>query len=121
MKVGRTLEQEMDKGLGKLSNPQAKVKMFPTYVRSLPNGSEEGNFLALDLGGTNFRVLLISLSKEEGVKMENKIYPVPQKIMIGTGEQLFDHIASCIADFIKEHNIHGQVVKTFSYSKYNLF
>ena len=36
------------------------VKMFITYVHSLPDGSEQGDFLGLDLGGSNFRVLLIS-------------------------------------------------------------
>ena len=38
----------------------AVVKMFITYVHSLPDGTEEGDFLALDLGGSNFRVLQLS-------------------------------------------------------------
>lgn len=33
----------------------ASVKCYPTYVRYLPTGEETGQFLALDLGGTNFR------------------------------------------------------------------
>ena len=32
------MTSEMIKGLGKATNPTAKVKMFPTYVRSLPTG-----------------------------------------------------------------------------------
>lgn len=48
---------------------------------------ENGNFLALDLGGTNFRVLLINLNGQE-VTMESKIYLIPQHIMTGTGEQV---------------------------------
>ena len=35
--------------------------MFPTYVRSIPDGTERGDFLALDLGGTNFRVLWVQI------------------------------------------------------------
>lgn len=38
----------------------AIVKMFITYVHALPDGTEEGDFLALDLGGSNFRVLQLS-------------------------------------------------------------
>lgn len=49
--------------------------------------AENGNFLALDLGGTNFRVLLINLNGQE-VTMESKIYLIPQHIMTGTGEQV---------------------------------
>lgn len=49
--------------------------------------SERGNFLALDLGGTNFRVLLIQLSGTE-VKMENKIFPISQDLMVGHGDKV---------------------------------
>ena len=38
-KVCDILEAEFKKGLGKASNAQAVIKMFPTYVRSLPDGS----------------------------------------------------------------------------------
>ena len=40
----------------------AVVKMFITYVHALPDKTEEGDFLALDLGGSNFRVLQLSQS-----------------------------------------------------------
>lgn len=30
---------EMKKGLGKDTNPDAKVKMIPSYVTNLPNGT----------------------------------------------------------------------------------
>jgi len=43
--------------------------------------------LALDLGGTNFRVLLISL-KGSAVDMKNKIYPISEELMLGTGTQV---------------------------------
>lgn len=66
---------------------------------------ERGKFLALDLGGTNFRVLIINLKGENDVEMESKIYAVPQDIMTGPGEQLFDHIANCLANFMKDHNV----------------
>jgi hexokinase len=62
---------------------------------------ERGKFLALDLGGTNFRVLLIHLKGESDFEMQSKIYAIPQSIMIGSGTQLFDHIAECLANFIK--------------------
>jgi hexokinase len=68
--------------------------------------AERGNFLALDLGGTNFRVLLISL-KGDQVNMQNKIYPISQELMNGHGDKLFDHIAGCIADFMHDHQLAG--------------
>jgi hypothetical protein len=49
--------------------------------------SERGKFLALDLGGTNFRVLIITLG-EKHFDMKSKIYAIPQSIMLGTGTQV---------------------------------
>jgi hexokinase len=63
--------------------------MLPSYVRAVPNGTERGKFLALDLGGTNFRVLLITLSENEA-EMIGQIFRVPEAIMKGTG------IAVCV-------------------------
>lgn len=57
--------------------------------------------MALDLGGTNFRVLLIHLKGENDFEMQSKIYAIPQMIMLGSGTQLFDHIAECLANFMR--------------------
>jgi hexokinase len=39
--VMQVLDKEMSKGLGKDSHKDATVKMFPTYVRTIPDGSGE--------------------------------------------------------------------------------
>lgn len=57
--VSSLLRKDMEKGLAR-EGPDVTVKMLITYVHALPDGTEEGDFLALDLGGSNFRVLLIS-------------------------------------------------------------
>ena len=59
--VSSKLTEEFKKGLAK-EGDDVTVKMLITYVHSLPDGTEKGDFLALDLGGSNFRVLLISES-----------------------------------------------------------
>ena len=43
--------------------------------------------MALDLGGTNFRVLLIQLQGNE-VKMENRIFPISKELMVGHGSKV---------------------------------
>lgn len=69
----------------------AAVKMLPSYVRALPNGTEQGDFLALDLGGTNFRVLLIQIVGNQA-EMKSKIYRIPDQLMKGTGESVRDDL-----------------------------
>lgn len=99
---------EIRRGLAKDTHPKANVKCFVTYVQDLPNGNERGKFLALDLGGTNFRVLLIHLQENNDFQMESRIYAIPQHIMIGSGIQLFDHIAECLSNFMAEHNVYAE-------------
>lgn len=49
---------------------------------SLIHFVERGEFLALDLGGTNFRVLMVQVkSKEEGgVHMVSETYTIPPEV-----------------------------------------
>ena len=57
--VEKLLTAEFIKGLER-EDDDVKVKMLPTYVHSMPDGREEGDFLVLDLEGSYLRVLLIS-------------------------------------------------------------
>ncbi|XP_077417603.1 hexokinase-2 [Vanacampus margaritifer] len=107
MDISIRFRREMDKGLCRDTNPTAAVKMLPTYVRSTPDGTEQGEFLALDLGGSTFRVLLVTVMGigEQKVDMENQIYAIPEHLMRGCGSELFDHIAECLANFMEKLGI----------------
>lgn len=111
-------EREIKKGLRKATHDEAETKCFVTYVQNLPNGTETGKFLALDLGGTNFRVLLIHLNGEKKYDFQSKIYAIPEGIMLGSGTMLFDHIAECLANFAAEMNVQNECLPlgfTFSF------
>uniref|UniRef100_A0A3B4E5W3 Hexokinase-2 n=1 Tax=Pygocentrus nattereri TaxID=42514 RepID=A0A3B4E5W3_PYGNA len=100
--VKERMRVELERGLKKDTHHTASVKMLPSYVYRTPDGTERGKFLALDLGGTNFRVLVVKIRSgiRKSVRMYNKIYAIPLEIMQGTGEELFDHIVHCISDFL---------------------
>lgn len=51
---------------------------------------EQGEFLALDLGGSNFRVLLVKVmaNGKQEVEMENQIYAIPENLMKGSGSEV---------------------------------
>ncbi|KAF6317262.1 hexokinase domain containing 1 [Rhinolophus ferrumequinum] len=118
VRVRDKMRAELEYGLKKDTHPQATVKMLPTYVCGMPDGTEKGKFLALDLGGTNFRVLLVKIrSGRRSVRMYNKIFAIPLEIMQGTGEELFDHIVQCIADFLDYMGLKGaQLPLGFTFS-----
>jgi len=116
------MEQQMrdaiKMGLKKETHETASVKCFPTYVKELPNGKEQGKFLSLDLGGTNFRVIFMELTADKEFMMDSKIYAIPHSVMIGPGNELFDHIANCLANFVVDRHIQHETLPlgfTFSF------
>ncbi|XP_015666616.1 hexokinase-2-like [Protobothrops mucrosquamatus] len=118
--ISERFQKEMEKGLGADTNPTASVKMLPTFVRSIPDGTEEGDFLALDFGGTNFRVLRVKVAENgsKKVEMENQIYDISEELMRGCGTQLFDYIADCLANFMERLQIKNRKLPlgfTFSF------
>ncbi|OXB81001.1 UNVERIFIED_CONTAM: hypothetical protein H355_006084, partial [Colinus virginianus] len=116
-RVQALMRQEMERGLDRESNAKSSVRMLPTYVCHTPDGTERGKFLALDLGGTNFRVLVVHV-EEDNIHMTSNIYVIPTAIMQGTGEALFDHIIECIMDFQMKQELMDQVLPlgfTFSF------
>ncbi|GFT84704.1 hexokinase-1 [Nephila pilipes] len=116
-KISGILLDEFEKGLDPDRNSLSSVKMYPTFVRDVPNGTEEGTFLALDLGGSNFRILRIDLHGKL-YYMTSKIYEIPESIMTGTGEALFDHIAKCLEAHLRYLGLHNKTLPlgfTFSF------
>uniref|UniRef100_A0A8C6TI74 Hexokinase-2 n=1 Tax=Neogobius melanostomus TaxID=47308 RepID=A0A8C6TI74_9GOBI len=122
LEVKERMSDAMLKGLSRQTHQQASVKMLPSFVRATPNGTEHGDFLTLDLGGSSFRVLLVRVrAGTKHVEMNQKIYSIPQEIMQGTGEELFDHIVSSIADFLEYKGMKGASLPlgfTFSFPCY---
>ncbi|CAL4895379.1 unnamed protein product [Urochloa decumbens] len=100
--VAAAMEAEMRAGLREEGG--SKIKMIISYVDNLPTGNEEGFFYALDLGGTNFRVLRVQLAgKEKRVaKRESKEVSIPPHLMSGNASELFGFIASALAKVIAE-------------------
>ncbi|XP_030571727.1 hexokinase type 2 [Drosophila novamexicana] len=99
------LTKEINMGLTRDTHPRATVKCFVTYVQELPTGKERGKYLALDLGGTNFRVLLVNLINEKDIDITGKTYAISKELQEGPGIKLFDFIASCLAEFCKENKM----------------
>lgn len=96
-RVGEAFKQEMASALDEKTS---SLQMENTYIPELPNGTEEGTFLALDLGGTNFRVILLELSKGAIVKEDFKFYHISDEARLGCGISLFDYLAECVKDFM---------------------
>ncbi|XP_020517427.1 hexokinase-2, chloroplastic isoform X2 [Amborella trichopoda] len=103
-RVAEGIAADMRKGLN--SDGGHSLPMIPTFVNTLPSGNEEGLFYALDLGGTNFRVLRVQLGGKDGrvIDTEFEQVAIPQDLMFGTSEELFDFIASRLGTFVQKES-----------------
>lgn len=92
--------------------------MLPSYNHQLPSGDERGTFLALDVGGSTFRVALVELCGKKGEakisKMASYKIGMPVKQLKGTG--LFDWMAERIQETlsgeIEGHEMTGAPLST---------
>lgn len=80
----------MDLGLSKSEADRKRtcLQQEVTFVTRLPDGTEKGDFLSLDLGSTNFRVLLSKLKNGTEDEFHVKYYDVPSEIRVGASEKV---------------------------------
>ncbi|KAF2749186.1 hypothetical protein M011DRAFT_525099 [Sporormia fimetaria CBS 119925] len=94
--------REMDEGL---QNEGTELSQIPTYVTAVPNGTEKGLYMAVDLGGTNFRVCSVNLHGNSTFTLTQSKTPIPHDLMVAkTSKELFSFLAKQIEAFLKEHH-----------------
>jgi len=109
-KIISAFSSEMSKGL---AGQKSSLKMIPAYV-DVPAGSEQGRFIAIDLGGTNLRVLEIELNGRGGLrKLKEKKYVIDKKHTLASSGQFFGFIADKIKGFVSDHPVEAGF--TFSF------
>jgi len=84
-------------GLSEYGHPMA---MIPTFVTGVPDGTETGTFLALDLGGTNLRVCLVELHGDKTFTLKQQKYRVSEALKTGEATVLFDYLADSVDAFL---------------------
>ncbi|KAF2115807.1 hypothetical protein BDV96DRAFT_612425 [Lophiotrema nucula] len=79
----------------------SNICMLPSYNDKLPTGLEQGTYLALDVGGSTFRVAVVELSgKQAGAKsmriVTMKSYAINNPVRYLRGTAFFDWMAQKI-------------------------
>ncbi|KAH7398827.1 hypothetical protein DE146DRAFT_505818 [Phaeosphaeria sp. MPI-PUGE-AT-0046c] len=94
--------REMDEGL---QQEGTELSQIPTYVTAVPNGTEKGLYMAVDLGGTNFRVCSIQLHGNTTFSLTQSKVAIPRELMVAkTSKELFSFLAKQIELFLKAHH-----------------
>jgi hexokinase len=95
------------------------ISMLPSYNHKLPTGREQGTYLALDVGGSTFRIALVELNGKQANAKHMRIvimksFKIDEKVRQRSGTQFFDWMAEKIEQALADpqlQNING--TKTF--------
>ncbi|KAG7096624.1 hypothetical protein E1B28_004041 [Marasmius oreades] len=96
----KTFLKEFKIGLENYNHPMA---MIPSFVTGVPDGTETGVFLALDLGGTNLRVCEVTLNGDKTFDLRQQKYKVSDTLKTGEATVLFDYLAASVDAFLTSH------------------
>ncbi|KAL2793198.1 hypothetical protein BJX66DRAFT_306561 [Aspergillus keveii] len=81
----------------------ARPWQLPSYVQSIPTGAEKGEFLAVDLGGSNCRICLVNLKGDSTFEVAQSKHSVPPSLMVSSSHRpLFDFIAQRLHEFLEK-------------------
>jgi hexokinase len=74
------------------------AQMLPSHITTLPSGRERGQYIAVDLGGTNMRVALVRLENNEASVEKLEKWTIPEAVKTGTAREFFTWIAERIVN-----------------------
>lgn len=95
---------------GLTSEGQA-VKALPTFITELPNGQEIGDYLVVDLGGSNLRVGCVQLEGSHKFSLDIHKWSLTETIKDSNNQVLFDFIAYKVGEYLKmtENSVMKQI------------
>ncbi|KAF9344560.1 glucokinase, partial [Mortierella sp. AD094] len=100
--IKSNFKEAMNKGLAREGET---IAMIPSYVMGRLDGTEVGSYLALDVGGTNLRVVSVHLEGSGHITTHQTKYRIDESLKVGEAKALFDFIAVCVDSFLDEHSI----------------
>jgi len=98
-KIALGFSEEMER---RLQGEDGCLKMIGSYISKLPSGQETGVIYALDMGGSNYRVVRVELEgSEKPTKLSTLKKTVPEALMSekADADQLFGWLADQIVEF----------------------
>ncbi|KAF9114944.1 glucokinase [Mortierella sp. AM989] len=105
-KLLKDIKDNFKEGMAKgLEKDGQTIAMIPSYVMGRLDGTEVGSYLALDVGGTNLRVVSVHLEGGGKISTRQTKYRIDETLKVGDAKALFDFIAVCVDSFLDEHSI----------------
>ncbi len=101
----RSFLDDMQQGL---AGRQSSLEMIPTYIETEKDIPVNKPVLAIDAGGTNFRVAIVHFDEQKRHVIEQlRTYPMPGLEREVTKDEFFEAMAGYIKDMVGDHQSIG--------------
>ncbi len=101
--------KELHYGLQRKPVRPSAYPMYNTFATRFPSGTEVGDYLCMDIGGTNLRVVYLKLWKTDTGKYEHKLeldfYEVPSEVRKSDSATFFGCLAASVKDFVEKKGL----------------
>lgn len=106
-KIIKYFIEELARGNADGTDPLG-IPMNVTWVMEYPDGTETGDYLALDLGGTNLRVVMVHLLGNHKIETQQSFYKLPEGIRtVKDRNILFGFMSDCLEKFLEDKHPTG--------------
>ncbi|KAI1382021.1 hypothetical protein F4677DRAFT_400577 [Hypoxylon crocopeplum] len=101
--ISERFKEELREGLEKEGS---NISMNVTWVLGLPTGHEIGEYVTIDIGGTNIRVCWIRLrGQREDINIKQSVCRLPPTLKTADAGELWSFIVNTLEEFIEAHQI----------------
>lgn len=121
---GGYLQKAVDEYISQASRDLAKssergMSMIPTFVSRVPTGKETGTFLAIDLGGTNFRVCSVQLRGDSTYHIIADEDKIPTEMMTADLKSFVNFLVDNVENFLnnKHSDFLDECKESYSHEK----
>jgi len=117
LEVTRSILEQMTLGLKKPQDgdDRHRLMMLPSFVDRFPTGEEEGEYFALDLGGTSLKVVWVKIGGRAVIAKDVREYPIPEECYDTNNGRLMMWVVDSCIEMIEAHPV-DRVVIGFCYS-----
>ncbi|KAI9472254.1 MAG: hypothetical protein EXX96DRAFT_583422 [Benjaminiella poitrasii] len=91
------LRQEMDNGL---KSNDSYMDMLPSWVFKHPTGQETGEYLGLELSGSNIRIYLVNLHGQGRISTRQQKYVISENLKKGSINSVIEFLVESVDSFL---------------------
>ncbi|KAI7893673.1 uncharacterized protein EV154DRAFT_501145 [Mucor mucedo] len=91
------LRAEMELGL---KSDKSNMGMLPSWVFKHPTGQETGEYIGLELSGSNIRIYLVNLHGQGRISTRQQKYVIADHLKKGSITHMMDFLVECVDSFL---------------------